>query len=213
MRNKFLYLGIFFIIILLMANQMLGPGLIHELLGMLLLILVIFHMSINRRWWQYIIPQLKTAPLKTLTTLGLTISIVLAIISGLIISRHLFFFKSLLSLMPVMRIIHHYSVYWVLLFTALHIGVHGYILMHQFNVFQRIHTLPTFVKTMLALTVIGYGAYAFWYEALYMYLFFQMPYTYFDFNQPLGEFFLNYVSISGLFAIMAYGAEKVKNKN
>ena len=41
---------------------MLGPGLIHELLGMLLLILVIFHMSINRRWWQYIIPQLKTAP-------------------------------------------------------------------------------------------------------------------------------------------------------
>ena len=97
MRNKFLYLGIFFIIILLMANQMLGPGLIHELLGMLLLILVIFHISINRRWWQYIIPQLKTAPLKTLTTLGLTISIVLAIISGLIISRHLFFFKSLLS--------------------------------------------------------------------------------------------------------------------
>ncbi len=115
--------------------------------------------------------------------------------------------------MPVMRIIHHYSVYWVLLFTALHIGVHGYILMHQFNVFQRIHTLPTFVKTILALTVIGYGAYAFWYEALYMYLFFQIPYTYFDFNQPLGEFFLNYVSISGLFAIMAYGAEKVKNKN
>lgn len=56
MRNKVLYLGIFFIIILLMANQMLGPGLIHELLGMLLLILVIFHMSINRRWWQYIIP-------------------------------------------------------------------------------------------------------------------------------------------------------------
>lgn len=50
MRNKFLYLGIFFIIILLMANQMLGSGLIHELLGMLLLILVIFHMSINRRW-------------------------------------------------------------------------------------------------------------------------------------------------------------------
>ena len=54
MRNKVLYLGIFFIIILLMANQMLGSGLIHELLGMLLLILVIFHMSINRRWWQYI---------------------------------------------------------------------------------------------------------------------------------------------------------------
>ena len=115
--------------------------------------------------------------------------------------------------MPVMRIIHHYSVYWVLLFTALHIGVHGYILMHQFNVFQRIHTLPTFMKTILPLTVIGYGAYAFWYESLYMYLFFQMPYTYFDFNQPLGEFFLNYVSISGLFAIMAYRAEKVKNKN
>ncbi len=56
--------------------------------------------------------------------------------------------------MPVMRIIHHYSVYWVLLFTALHIGVHGYILMHQFNVFQRIHTLPTFVKTILALRLL-----------------------------------------------------------
>ena len=119
MRNKFLYLGIFFIIILLMANQMLGPGLIHELLGMLLLILVIFHISINRRWWQYIIPQLKTAPLKTLTTLGLTISIVLAIISGLIISRHLFFFKcrSCASSTTILYIGYSYSPHYISVFT------------------------------------------------------------------------------------------------
>lgn len=213
MANRFLYISMFVVLILLMANQLLGTGLIHELLGVLLLVLTTIHMVRNLRWWSHIATQVKVAPLKSLTTIGLTLSIILAIVSGLIISRHLIFFESLLFLMPAMRVIHHYSVYWVLIFAALHIGIHGYILMHRFNIYHHLHALPTFVKAFIVLAIIGYGCYAFWYESIYMYLFFQMPYTYFDFNQPLYEFFLNYVSISGLFAVISYILEiRLKNK-
>lgn len=207
MINKILYPSMFGALILLMANQMIGAGLIHEILGLLLALLALVHVANNLKWWKVLKHQCKIAPFKTITTIGLTLSLIAAVISGLIISRHLIFIKPLLFLMSSMRIVHHYSVYWVLIFTALHIGIHGYILMVRYNLSNFIAKLPLFVKAILTLAIVGYGAYAFWYEAIYEYLFFMTPYTFFDFNQPLWNFFLNYVTLSLGIAIIAYGIE------
>lgn len=199
MKN-YLYGALLGVLLLLMSNKLIGNGYTHESLGLLLLVLIGLHLWQNRYWTRALL--IRPIPLKnrihTLLNIALISGVIIAIISGLLIARYLFDTHALVQYSATARIIHHYSTYWVFTLMALHVGFHTTTLVARSQIL--IHRLAKYLLTTIAL----YGAYTFWQEGIYKYLFLQAEFTFFDFNQSALFFIFNYLSVFIFISTIGY---------
>ncbi len=100
-------------------------GLIHEILGISLILLFVIHIFWNRRWFARL-PRGRYDLKRTILTcvdLLLVVMMILLLISSLALSRHLF-----TDLHPIAsftaRKIHIFAPAWLLLLSGLHLGIH-----------------------------------------------------------------------------------------
>ena len=113
-----------FALLLLMAYELLGST-AHEVVGIVMFALFNIHHVLNINWTKHLTKG-KQTPIRIfqdILVLLVFVSFVGSIISGIVVSKHLFNFLDIKSTYAA-HITHMLSAYWGFVFMSLHIGLH-----------------------------------------------------------------------------------------
>ncbi|MBO7123786.1 MAG: DUF4405 domain-containing protein [Treponema sp.] len=185
-------------IILMGGNYFFPADIVHEILGVALLLLWAVHISLNRRWYGAIFKG-KYNPYRVMQTFincDILICTIFLMISGIILSNHIFTFLNIQGGLGFARIAHLLASHWYYLFMSLHIGL------HVGRLFQNV-TAKIIPRIILAL-VCAYGIYAFIARGVWKYLILQQQFFFFDLERGYILFAIDYISIIILFATISH---------
>ena len=185
-------------IILMGGNYLFPADIVHEILGVALFVLWAVHITLNRRWYGAIFKG-KYNPYRVMQTIincCILICTIFLMISGIILSNHIFTFLNIQGGLGFARIAHLLASHWYYLFMSLHIGL------HVGRLFQNI-TAKIIPRIILAL-ISAYGIYAFIARGVWKYLILQQQFFFFDFEHGYFLFALDYISIIILFATISH---------
>ena len=185
-------------IILMGGNYLFPADLVHEILGVGLFVLWAVHIILNRRWYGAIFRG-KYNPYRVMQTVincCILICTIFLMISGIILSNHVFTFLNIQGGLGFARIAHLLASHWYYLFMSLHIGL------HVGRLFQNI-TAKIIPRIILAL-VCAYGIYAFIARGVWKYLILRQQFFFFDLDRGYVLFALDYISIIILFATISH---------
>ena len=185
-------------IILMGGNYLFPADIVHEILGVGLFVLWALHIILNRRWYGAIFKG-KYNPYRVMQTIincCILICTIFLMISGIILSNHIFTFFDIQGGLGFARIAHLLASHWYYLFMSLHIGL------HVGRLFQDI-TAKIIPRILLAL-VCAYGIYAFIARGVWKYLILQQQFFFFDLERGYILFAIDYISIIILFATLSH---------
>ena len=185
-------------IILMGGNYLFPADIVHEILGVGLFVLWGVHITLNRRWYGAIFKG-KYNPYRVMQTIincCILICTIFLMISGIILSNHIFTFLNIQGSLGFARIAHLLASHWYYLFMSLHIGL------HVGRLFQNV-TAKIIPRILLTLACI-YGLYAFIARGVWKYLILQQQFFFFDFEHGYFLFALDYISIIILFATISH---------
>ncbi|MGP1530494.1 MAG: DUF4405 domain-containing protein [Treponema sp.] len=199
---------------------------VHEILGVLLLVLWGAHVALNRHWYGSLLKG-TYYPLRIMQAVvncGILVCAVFLMISGIMLSQHIFVFLGINCGANFARITHLLGSHWYFLFMSLHIGLHAEMItrritakykraavgQHEARMQSRLKTIALYV---LLACVCAYGLYAFISRGLWRYLMLQQPFFFLDMEKGYTVFFTDYIAIIVLFAAAAhYGAKLLQGK-
>lgn len=188
---------------LLMAYSLVGEA-AHEWLGMAMLALFIGHHVLNAGWLKNLPKGRYTAfrILQTALVLLIFLSMLGSMVSGIVMSRHVFGFLHLRVRWA--QSAHLFSAYWGFVLMSLHLGLHGAMLLGLFR--RNRKTAPSPLRTAalrcLAGFISGVGLCAFVREHLTDYLLLRTHFVMLDL--PFAQFLAEYLCIMGLFVCIGY---------
>ena len=194
------------ILLLLMTYELIGQ-VSHELLGIIMFVLFILHHILNSRWTKNLIKGKYTALRTQQTVLVVLVlfSMAVSIFSGVMLSRHIFSFLPSGNGLSFARNLHMLSAYWGFVFMSLHLGFHWNMIM---GMAKRLTKKPSVMQTwmlrIIALIIAGYGVYAFVKRDIGSYLLLQNQFAFFDFEEPIVQFLLDYIAVMGLFTAIVH---------
>lgn len=113
-------------IILMGGNYFFPADIVHEILGVALLLLWAVHIALNRRWYGAIFRGSYNPYriMQTVINCGILICAIFLMISGIILSNHIFTFLGIEKGLGFARIAHLLASHWYFLFMSMHIGLH-----------------------------------------------------------------------------------------
>ena len=208
-------------IILMGGNYLFPADIVHEILGVGLFVLWALHIILNRRWYGAIFRG-KYNPYRVMQTIincCILICTIFLMISGIILSNHIFTFLNIQGGLGFARIAHLLASHWYYLFMSLHIGLHvGMIFGNKSTSTSAgpstgsgtagIAIIP---RIILAL-VCAYGIYAFIARGVWKYLILRQQFFFFDLDRGYILFALDYISIIILFATISHFIAKLLKK-
>ena len=185
-------------IILMGGNYLFPEDLVHEILGVGLFVLWGLHIALNRRWYGAIFRGKYNLyrVMQTVINSCILICTIFLMISGIILSNHIFTFLNIQGGLGFARIAHLLASHWYYLFMSLHIGL------HVGRLFQNI-TAKIIPRIILAL-VCAYGIYAFIARGVWKYLILRQQFFFFDLDRGYILFAIDYISIIILFATLSH---------
>jgi hypothetical protein len=185
----------------------------HMVLGAVMCALVIAHLVLNRGWIRTIHKGRYTAvrTFRLICNILLFLTLSGLMVSGIMMSpiRQFFYFFPLDSA----RTLHHVLAYWGFILTSLHIGI--YVKKMSGILGAKTNQNRRYAKAVLYALIIliaAYGIYAFVNRQIYSYMFLINQYTFFDYEQPVYLFFIDYLAVMGLFIIIAHYSLTVISK-
>ena len=222
--------------IILMGGNFLFPAdLVHEILGVGLFVLWSVHIFLNRCWYDAIFKG-KYNPYRIMQTVincCILICTIFLMISGIILSNHLFTFFNIQSGLGFARIAHLLSSHWYYLFMSLHIGLHVGMITNKMRHPAPINCHPELVsgsstnempkqvrhdklrkiipRIILALAC-AYGLYAFITRGVWKYLILSQQFFFFDLERGYILLAMDYISIIILFATISHFIAKLLKK-
>ena len=178
--------------LVLMGGNGLFNGLVHEILGVVLFVLWAVHVIWNRAWIKGMLKGKYNALriVRTVINAGVIVCVLFLIISGVMLSNHVFSWLGIESGASFARTVHMLASHWYLVFVSLHIGLH-------LSLFIRGK-----VATGITLALAAYGIYAFVTRGLWKYLTLQQPFFFLDLERGYLLFALDYIAIMVMFAVM-----------
>lgn len=190
-----------------MAYHLTGD-LAHEWIAVGIIVLFIVHHILNWSWirnigkGKYNAIRIFQTGINLLTFLSMTG----VIISGIMMSRHVFFFGAVGGGQGFARTLHHISAYWCFVFMSLHIGLHWSMIIGMVRKIAKKAAAKNRGKMtcVVGVLIAAYGAYAFMSRQVPHYMFHQIEYSFFDYSEPVALFFVDYFAIMGLFVFLAY---------
>lgn len=197
----------------LMAYSLVGES-IHEWVGISMFILFIIHHILNCRWHQ----NLLKGKYSGIRIIGTVINVLLfgimicLMISGIILSRHVFIFLHINAGIAIAREVHLFAAYWGLVLMSLHLGLHWSILMgvtKKITGIKKTSLIRTAFLRMIAALIAAYGIYAFLYRNNGSYMLLRTKFVFFDFDEPLSLFFADQLAIMGLFVFAGHYVSKL----
>ena len=92
------------------------------------------------------------------------------------------------------------SAYWGLVVLSLHLGIHWGMMMGMAKKLLKI-PLPACRRLLqgMACLIAGYGIYAFLKREIGSYMLLKSHFVFFDFEEPLALFLMDYIAVMGLF--------------
>ena len=184
-------------IVLMGGNYLFPADIVHEILGVALFVLWAIHIFLNCLSYGAIFKG-KYNPYRIMQTVincCILICTIILMISGIILSNHLFTFLNIQSGLGFARIAHLLSSHWYYLFMSLHIGL------HMGRLFQNV-AAKIFPRIILVL-VCAYGLYAFIARGVWKYLVLKQQFFFFDLERGYILFAMDYISIIILFAVVS----------
>ena len=221
-------------IILMGGNYLFPADIVHEILGVGLFVLWALHIILNRRWYGAIFKG-KYNPYRVMQTVincCILICTIFLMISGIILSNHIFTFLNIQGGLGFARIAHLLASHWYYLFMSLHIGLHvGMIankmshpntnrhpelvsgsstnempkqVRHDNFVQDRHDKLRKIIPRIIIALVCAYGIYAFIARGVWKYLILRQQFFFFDLDRGYILFAIDYISIIILFATLSH---------
>lgn len=184
-------------LLLLMAYELIGQT-THEIIGTAMFLLFILHHALNRSWSKNLLKGRYT-PYRAVQTLLVGLILVLMIsqaVSGVLVSRHLYTFLPIQGYASIARSLHMLGAYWNLVLMSLHLGLHWAMVLAPLRKVSQ-GKIALLRAAGAAITVLG--VFAFFRREVGAYLLGQIQFAFFDFEEPLVFFFLDYLTIMGLF--------------
>ena len=204
-------------VILMGGNYLFPADIVHEILGLALFLLWAVHIALNRRWFGAMLKG-KYNPYRVMQTVvncGILICALFLMISGIILSSHIFTFLNIQGGLGFARIAHLLASHWYYLFMSLHIGLHVSMIANKIaqkkdaaSESSNQESKPQssarkiIFRIVLALAC-AYGLYAFIIRGVWKYLFLQQQFFFFDLERGYVLFAVDYISIIILFATIS----------
>ena len=205
-------------LLFLMGYQFWGD-LAHEWVGAAMFALFIVHHILNGNWYKTLFRGSCTLFRMTQILLDLAVfaAMICLMISGTLLSNHVFAFLHLQGGIAIARLLHMASSYWGFVVMALHLGMHwGIFASLARNIFRMGNSSP---KRKAALFLVGaavalYGLTVFWKRNLLTYMFVQTKFVFMDFQEPPWLFYLEYLAMAGTCIFLShYGVRLLRKWN
>nr|WP_288452862.1 DUF4405 domain-containing protein [uncultured Anaerostipes sp.] len=193
------------LLLLLMGYHYWGDDL-HEWFGAAIFLLFIIHHVLNIQWYKNL-PKGKYSldrVFRLIINFLLFAAMIGLMISGIMMSRHVFAFLNIDGNMSFARQLHMASNYWGFVIMSLHIGLHWRMLM---NMFRKKGSKPSagtaIVKYIIGAGVAVYGLYVFFQRRLLDYMLLRTMFVFLDFGESKVSFYLDYLAMMGCFIFIS----------
>ena len=199
----------------LMAYELIGEA-THEILGLCTVVLFILHHAMNWNWHKRLFRGKYTAYRTVLTVLDILMIVVFIdqAVTGIMMAKHVFPALPHVGRRSFARVLHLLGAYWGFAMCCLHAGMHMTGLLRKW---QKQTGAAKIIPAVLALGVSAYGVYAFIRRNLPTYLTLREQFVFFDYDEPLALFFLDYAAIMMLLFLvgfaLVYALQNVKRRN
>lgn len=193
-------------LLFLMTYNMLGDA-FHEWVGAGMLVLFLLHHILNFKWSRAIFRGKYTAYriLQTALVLAILLTMLGSLVSGIILSRHVFTFLGIDGGRSLARTIHLVCSYWNLVLLSVHLGLHWNSMMAMARkVGGNSSAIRTWTLRILVFMVTGYGVFAFLRRDIVSYMTLQTQFVFFNYEEPLFLLLADYLAIMGLFVFMGH---------
>lgn len=200
----------------LMGYQFWGDA-AHEWVGAAMFALFIVHHILNRNWYLSLFRGLGT-PLRTvgiLLDLAVLAAMIGLMVSGILLSEHVFAFLHLHGGMAMARLLHMASSYWGFVVMALHLGMHwGTFTGLARNIFRIRNRSPKHRAGMFlaGAAVALYGLTVFVKRDLLTYMLVQTRFVFLDFQEPLPLFYLDYLAMAATCVFLSHYGGRLLRK-
>lgn len=202
-------------LLLLMPYELVGEA-AHEWIGVGMFVILIIHHILNRKWTRHI-GKGKYTPVRIMQTILvclLVISILGSVLSGIILSRHVFDFINIRGISALAGRVHMTCAYWGLVLMSLHFGIHWRMIMSAAGKQSsrldngKLQHIRSWLLRILGAAVALYGACAFGKRNIASYLFLQVHFVFFDYSEPVIFYILDYAAAMGMLIFLGYYLNK-----
>ena len=202
-------------IILMGGNYFFPWNGVHEILGVVLLILWTVHIILNHHWYaamfrgRYPVRRI----VQTVVNVGILICAVMLMISGIMLSQQVFAFLHIGFGADFARKTHMLASHWYFILMSLHIGMHLGQMTARIKA-KRHKPLSRPAKIIIIIVfaaVYIYGIYAFIYRGLWRYLILLQQFFYLDLERGYIVFFTDYLAMIIAIAMTVWGVERRNN--
>ena len=207
------------ILLLLMAYSLVGEK-AHEWLGISMFVLFILHHVLNNKWSRSVFKRRYTPyfALQTALVVLALASMLGSMVSGIILSRYALSFLLITSGQSWARTLHLLSAYWGFAFISLHLGLHWSMMMGMAKrMFKKPSAVRAWIVRCVGFLIAGYGVYAFLKREIGSYMLLKIQFVFFNFDEPLILFILDYIAVMGLFVFIGHylteGLKRIGRKN
>ncbi len=219
-------MGMTVLLLLSMSYELIGPALeavygrllgvsidgyelrplLHEAIGTAFLLLVGFHLWLNRYWLKNLFRGRYNATRAVLSIVNvlLIVDVLLLLISGVVMSRVLDLSAG--GWTDFARTAHVLASYWGYAIMSFHIGLYWHV-MSAMMFSRTAGASSTFHRVLphaAAVVLIIYGVHAFIKRQLGDYMFLTSQFVFFDFEEPIAYFLLDYIAVMCLFACLGH---------
>lgn len=186
-----------------------------------MIVLFVVHHILNRRWTGHLLKG-KYTPVRVFQTVLVflvLICILSSVVSGIVMSRYVFDFLPIEGGRSWARILHMLAAYWGFVCMSLHLGVHWNMMMGMAG--KALGRTPggkspsgasyarTWLLRIAGILVDGYGVYAFVRRGVTTYMFLRSVFVFFDYEEPLLFFYVDYIAVMGLFVWIGHYLAKL----
>lgn len=201
-------------LLLLMPYSLIGET-AHEWIGMAMLVLFIVHHILNRKWigalakGRYTIFRIY----QTLLVIAMLILMLGSMISGILLSNHIFKAVTIAGTTIAARQVHMFCAYWGFVVMSLHLGLHWNMVVGMVSgLFKDRYVYRRWLSRIIVLIAGIYGIYAFNKRQIGAYLLMKVYFVFYDYTENVMFFILDYVAVMALIAMISYYFSKLIKK-
>lgn len=179
----------------------------HEWLGVSFFIVTMIHLVFNKHKSKYIFTGERNAfrNVKLVFNISVGIFFMIALISGIMLSRHVVPNIPIHNPSNLVRKIHMTSVYWGVIFASVHLGVHWKLLSNFFMKILNVRNgsfLPKFIMPYVFVLISICGVKNFIQRDISSYLLMKVDFSFFNFDEPKSFFYMGFLSMIVCFSYM-----------
>lgn len=181
----------------------------HEWAGAAMFLLFILHHILNAGWYRNLFRG-KYTPVRIfqiVVDLLVFAAMIGLMVSGILLSNHVFAFLDLTGGISFARLLHMASSYWGFVLMALHLGLHWGMFVgmarktFRWRASEKVRKLLSYI---LSTGSAVYGLFAFLRRDMLTYMFVRTHFVFLDFNESRIRFYLDHFAMMGTFIFVAY---------